>query len=71
MYLLFLSKNLAYAFIWGSFLHNGNGTGLPLCLYPIKYLNESWTYDFLSDNVILLICTSLILIDFFFFERRF
>ena len=52
MYLLFLSKYLAYTFIWGSFIHNGDGKALPSCLYPVKYLNESLPYDFLSDNAI-------------------
>ena len=53
MYLLFLSKYFVYAFITGSFMHNGDGKALPSCLYPIKYLNESLSYDFLSDNFIL------------------
>ena len=66
MYLLFLSKYLAYTFIWGSFMHSGDGKALPSCLYPIKYLNESLPYDFLSDNAIFLISTSLILIGFLF-----
>ena len=40
IYLLFLSKYLAYAFVWGSFTNNSDGkASLPLCLYPIKYLN--------------------------------
>ena len=64
MYLLFPSKHLAYAFIWGSFMNNGDGKALPSCLYPIYYLNESLPCDFLSDNGILLISTSLILIGF-------
>ena len=46
MYLLFLSKYLANSFISGSFMHDGDGKALPLCLYPIKYLNESLLYDF-------------------------
>ena len=62
MYLLFLSKYLAYAFIWGGFVHNEDGKALPSCLYRIKYLNESLLSNFLSDNAILLISTSLILI---------
>ena len=41
MYLLFLSKYFVYAFIWGGFMHNGDGKALHSCLYPIKYLNES------------------------------
>ena len=51
MYLLFLSKYFVCAFIWGSIMHNGDGKALPSCLYPIKYLNESLPYDFLSDNL--------------------
>ena len=66
MHLLFLSKYLACAFIWGSFMHNGDGKALPSCLYSIKYLNESLLSDFLFDNAILLISTSLILIGFLF-----
>ena len=27
-------------------MHDGDGKALPLCLYPIKYLNESLPYDF-------------------------
>ena len=46
MYLLFLSKYLTYAFFWGSFKHNGDGKALRLCLYPVKYLDESILYDF-------------------------
>ena len=64
MYLLFLSKYLAYAFIWEIFMQNGDRKALLSCLYQIKYLNESLPYDFLSDNVLLLISTSLILIGF-------
>ena len=45
-------------------MHNGDGKALPSCLYPIYYLNESLPCDFLSDNGILLISTSLILIGF-------
>ena len=70
MYLLFLSKYLAYAFIWGSLVHNGDGKELPSCLYPIKYLNESLPYDFLSNSAILSISTSLILF-FYFYEKHF
>ena len=65
---VFFSKYFVYAFIWGSFTHNGDGKSLPSCLYPIKYLkNESLLSDFLSDNTILLISTLLILIAFLFF----
>ena len=46
MYSLFLSKYLTYAFFWGSFKHNGDGKALRLCLYPVKYLDESILYDF-------------------------
>ena len=46
-YLLFLSKYFVFAFIWGSFMHNGEWKGLPLCLYPISHLNKSWPYDFI------------------------
>ena len=66
MYLLFLSKYFVYAFVWGSFTHNGDGKVLSLCLYPIKYLNESLPYDFLSDNFILSLSTSLILMELLF-----
>ena len=45
-------------------MHKGDGKALPSCPYLIKYLNESLPYDFLSDNAILLISTSLILIGF-------
>ena len=71
MYLLFLSKYLAYAFIWGSLIHNGDGKELPSCLYIIKYLNASLLYDFLSDNAILLISPLLILIGFLFVWKAF
>ena len=64
MYLLFLSKYFVCGFIWGTFTHNGDEKALPSCLYPIKYLNDSLTYGFLSDNAILLISTLLILIGF-------
>ena len=47
-------------------MHNGDGKTLPSCLYPIKYLNESLLFDFLSDNAVLLISTLLILIDLLF-----
>ena len=66
MYLLFLSKYLANAFISGSFMHDGDGKALPLCLYPIKYLNESIPFDFFRDNAISSISTSLILMGFLF-----
>ena len=66
MYLLLLSKYLAYAFIWGSFTNNGDRKALPLCLYPIKYLSESLLYDFLYDNTISSIYTSLILMGYLF-----
>ena len=45
-------------------MHKGDAKALPSCLDPIKYLNESLPYDFLSDDAILLISTSLILIGF-------
>ena len=57
MHLLFLSKYLAYAFIWGSFMPSRDGKASSSCLYPIKYLNESLPYDFSSDDAILLIST--------------
>ena len=50
-------------------MHNGDGQALPSCLYPINYLNESLLSDVLSDNAILLISTSLILIGFLFFMK--
>ena len=71
MYLLFLSKYFVYAFICGSFIHNEDGKALPSCLYPIIYLNESLLSHFLSDNAILLISISLLLISFCFYEKRF
>ena len=49
---------------------NGDGKELPSCLYPIKYLNESLPYDFLSNSAILSISTSLILF-FYFYEKHF
>ena len=67
MYLLFLSKYLAYVFIWGSFMHNGDGKVLTSCLYPIKYLNESLSSDFLSHNAILLISTLFLVFTYRFF----
>ena len=45
-------------------MHNGKVS--PSGLYPLKYLNESLVYDFLSGNAILLKSTSLILIGFLF-----
>ena len=66
IYLLFLSKYFVYAFIWGSFTYNGDAKALPSCLYPIKNLNESLPYDFLSDYFILSISTSLILMGLLF-----
>ena len=66
MHLLFLSKYFVYAFIWGSFTHNGDEKVLPSCLYPIDYLNESLRYDFLSDNFVLSMSTSLILMGLLF-----
>ena len=39
---------------------------LPSCLYSKKYLNESSPYDCLSENAILLISTSFMLIAFLF-----
>ena len=69
IYLLFLLKYLAHAFIWGSFMHNVDGKALLSRQYSIKYLNESLSYHFLSDNAILLICTSLISIGFLFFWK--
>ena len=48
-------------------MHNHDGKALLLCLYLIKYLNESlFQYDFLSDNTIILLYTSLILMGFLF-----
>ena len=49
-YIYYFYQFLAYAFIWGSFMHNGNGKALPSCLNPIKYLDKSLPYDFLSDH---------------------
>ena len=63
---LYLSKCLACAFIWGKFTHDGDGKPLPLSLYPIKYLNESLLYDFLWNNTISSISTSLILMGVLF-----
>ena len=47
-------------------MHDGDGKALPLCLYPIKYLNESIPFDFFRDNAISSISTSLILMGFLF-----
>ena len=63
MYLLFLWKYLAYAFIWGGFTHNGDRKAVPLYLYPMKYLNESLLYETLWDNTIFTTSTPLILMD--------
>ena len=52
-------------------MHNGDGKAIPSCLYPIKYLNESLLIEFLSDNDIPLISTSLILWVFYFYEKVF
>ena len=60
-------QNILYMHLFEEvFMHNGDGKALPSCLYPIKYLNESLPYDLLSDDAILLISTSLILIGFLF-----
>ena len=46
-------------------MHNGDERGLSLCIYPIKYLYEPLLpYDSLLDNIILLISTLSVLIDF-------
>ena len=45
-------------------MHNVDGKTLSLCLYPIRYLNESLPFDFLWDNTISLTSTSFILIGF-------
>ena len=66
MYLLVLSKYLAYEFIWRSFTYNGDGKALPLCLYLIKYLNKSLPYNFLWDNTISSISTLSVLMGFLF-----
>ena len=52
-------------------MHNEDGKALPSCLYPIKYFNESLLSDFLSDNAILSISTSLILMGFSFLWKTF
>ena len=53
MHLIHLSKYLADAFILESFIHNGAGKALPLCLYSMKYSNKSLLpYHYLSDNTI-------------------
>ena len=65
MYLSFLSKYFVYAFIWGSFISNGDGKVLPSCLHSMK--KPKWIFtDFLSDHAILSISTSLILMDLLF-----
>ena len=48
-------------------MYNGDGKALPSCLYPIKYLKKSLPYNFLSDNAVFLISTSLILIGLMLF----
>ena len=50
-------------------MHNKDGKPFPSCLYPMVYLNESLTYEFLSNNDIALISTSLILIGFLFLRK--
>ena len=50
--LLLLSKYLEYPFIWGSFIHNGAGKTLPLCIYSIKYLNELYYYLILYQVIL-------------------
>ena len=52
-------------------MHNGDGKAFPSCLYLIKYLNEPLPYDFLNDNILLSISTSLILMGLLFYEKRF
>ena len=63
VYLLFLSKYLAYASICGSFMHNGDGRPLLLFIYSIKYLCEPLlTNESFLDNAVLLISALAILI---------
>ena len=50
-------------------MHNGDEKALPSGLYPIKYLSESLSYDFSSDNAILWISTLLILKGFLLFWK--
>ena len=45
-------------------MHNGDQNALPSWLYPKKYFNESLLSNFLFDNAIPLISTSLISISF-------
>ena len=53
-------------------MHNDMGNTLPMCIYPIKYLNESLSsYECLPDNTFLLIFTSSILIGLLFFRNVF
>ena len=59
-----------YLIFTESVTDNGDGKELTSCLYPIKYLNESLPYDFLSNSAILSISTSLILF-FYFYEKHF
>ena len=40
MHLLFLSKYLTYAFIYGCFMHNDDRRAVHLRIYPINYLYE-------------------------------
>ena len=55
MHLLLLWKYLTYPLTWGSFMHNGIGTVLLLCVYPIKYFSEPvLPYKSFLDNAILL-----------------
>ena len=40
-------------------MHNGAGKTLPICTYPLKYLNELLLpYELFLDNTILFISTS-------------
>ena len=65
MHLLFLSKYLAYAFICGNFMHDGDGRALLSYIYPTKHLYEPLLpNDSLLNSTILLISTLLNLIDF-------
>ena len=46
-------------------MYKGTRKTLPICIYPIKYLNEPLLpYEYLLDNTVRLVSTSSILIGF-------
>ena len=46
-------------------MYKGTRKTLPICIYPIKYLNEPLLpYEYILDNTVRLVSTSSILIGF-------